>query len=93
MMVWKLCRILLDSNLKKAFTELQNVGIELGNILLPVVTKIAKGFSKFLNFFKGLDSSTKKTVVAIGLLAAALGPAISIVGSFSYCFWSFNELL
>ena len=67
--------------LKKAFTELQNVGIELGNILLPVVTKIAKGFSKFLNFFKGLDSSTKKTVVAIGLLAAALGPAISIVGS------------
>ena len=48
---------------------------------MPVVTKIAKGFSKFLNFFKGLDSSTKKTIVAIGLLAAAIGPIISIVGA------------
>ena len=67
--------------LKKAFTELQNVGIELGNILLPVVTKIAKGFSKFMKFFTGLDSTTKKTIVAIGLLAAAIGPVISIVGS------------
>jgi TP901 family phage tail tape measure protein len=72
--------------LKKAFTELQNVGIELGNILLPVVTKIAKGFSKFLNFFKGLDSSTKKTVVAMGLLAAAIGPVMSIIGALTIKF-------
>ena len=72
--------------LKKAFTELQNVGIELGNILLPVVTKIAKGFSKFLSFFKGLDSSTKKTVVAIGLLAGAIGPVLSIVGTLTTAF-------
>jgi TP901 family phage tail tape measure protein len=72
--------------LKKAFTELQNVGIELGNILLPVVTKIAKGFSKFLSFFKGLDSSTKKTIVAIGLLAGAIGPVLSIVGTLTTAF-------
>ena len=55
--------------LKKAFTQLQNAGIEIGNMLMPVVLKIVGGFQKLLRAFTNADSGTKKLITAGGLIA------------------------
>jgi len=72
--------------LKQAFVDLQNAGIEIGNILMPVVLKLVNGFKSLVSGFTSLDSSTKKIIVAIGLVAAAIGPILSIVGSLTIAF-------
>ena len=72
--------------LKQAFVDLQNAGIEIGNILMPVVLKLVKGFKSLVSGFTSLDSSTKKIIVGIGLVAAAIGPILSIVGSLTVAF-------
>ena len=72
--------------LKKAFVDLQNAGIEIGAILLPVVLKLVNGFKNIVSAFTSLDSSSKKIIVGIGLLAAAIGPILSIVGSLTSAF-------
>ena len=66
--------------LKKAFTQLQNAGIEIGNMLMPVVLKIVGGFQKLLRAFTNADSGTKKLITAGGLIAAAFGPVLFIIG-------------
>lgn len=72
--------------LKQAFVDLQNAGIEIGNILMPVVLKLVNGFKSLVSGFTSLDSSTKKIIVAIGLVAAAIGPILSVVGSLTIAF-------
>ena len=72
--------------LKQAFVDLQNAGIEIGNILMPVVLKLVKGFKSLVSGFTSLDSSTKKIIVGIALVAAAIGPILSIVGSLTIAF-------
>ena len=72
--------------LKQAFVDLQNAGIEIGNILMPVVLKLVNGFKSLVSGFTSLDSSTKKIIVGIALVAAAIGPILSIVGSLTVAF-------
>ena len=72
--------------LKQAFVDLQNAGIEIGRILMPVVLKLVEGFKNMLNAFQNLDSGTKKIIVAIGLVAAAIGPVLFIVGKLTVAF-------
>tara|TARA_R110002167_G_scaffold366154_1_gene593294 strand:- start:15098 stop:17491 length:2394 start_codon:yes stop_codon:yes gene_type:complete len=72
--------------LKQAFVDLQNAGIEIGAILLPVVLKIVKGITGFVKAFQNLDSSTKGIVIGIGALVMGIGPLVSLVGSLSIAF-------
>ena len=74
--------------LKQAFVDLQNAGIEIGRMLMPVVLKLVEGFKNMLNAFQNLDSGTKKIIVAIGLVAAAIGPVLFIVGKLTLAFAS-----
>lgn len=72
--------------LKKSFVDLQNAGIEIGKILMPVVLKLVNGFRQFLSAFQNLDAGTKKIIVAIGLVAMAIGPILMIVGKLTVAF-------
>jgi TP901 family phage tail tape measure protein len=66
--------------LKQAFVDLQNAGIEIGAILLPVVLDIVEGLKKVVGWFTSLDDSTKNIIVTLGLIAMAIGPAVGILG-------------
>lgn len=66
--------------LKKALEDVKNAGIELGAMLLPIVTKIASFVTKLVKGFTDLDSTTKKTILAIAGIGATLGPALSLIG-------------
>ena len=74
--------------LKKSFIDLQNAGIEIGKILMPVVLKLVNGFRQFLSAFQNLDGGTKKIIVGIGLVAASIGPILMIVGKLTVVFTS-----
>lgn len=54
--------------------------IELGVILLPIVTKISDAIAKISNKFNKLSEAQKKTIVKFALFAAAIGPVIWGIG-------------
>lgn len=70
-----------------AMNNLKIAGAELGSaiqsVLAPMLEKLAEICKKVAEWFKGLDDSQKETIVKIGLLAAAIGPALIAIGKMS----------
>lgn len=67
------------ANQMRTFQEsLKELGASLGQVLLPVITPIVQKLNEWLKAFKELSPETKKTIVIIAGLAAALGPALTI---------------
>lgn len=54
--------------------EIQNLGIEIGQVLAPTVNDFLGKISEMVKWFKSLDDSTKENIIKFGLYAAALGP-------------------
>lgn len=69
-----------QGNLTKFKSKLEAVGIQIGDILLPSVNKMIDKLSKVLNWFSNLDDGTKKMIITIGSLTAAVGPALIVIG-------------
>lgn len=65
---------------KVALTQLQNVAIELGNVLIPVVIRVTEVITGLIQKFQGLSDSTKGTIVQVALVAAAIGPVLIVAG-------------
>lgn len=64
----------------KAFNDLKNAAMELGAILMPIFTFIAKGAVKIGKGFKELDEGTQKLVVGAAAIVAASGPLMTLAG-------------
>jgi len=62
---------------------LSDMSEDIGAILLPVIQDLANWIKKIADKFDNLEDSTKKTIVVIALVAAALGPALMIIGQMS----------
>ena len=69
---------------RKGLNRAKLVGASLGttllNLLLPVIEKAQGVLENLQEKWDSLDESTKETIVKVGLIAAALGPVLSIVG-------------
>lgn len=63
---------------KNAFVDL---GITLFDLYREDIANFVEGLREMLNRFKDLAPETQKTIVKFALLAAALGPALIILGS------------
>lgn len=63
--------------------RLTELGTKIGSLLLPYVEKILIFIDKWAEKFSKLDAPAQKIIIAVGLLAAVLGPAIWIFGSFA----------
>lgn len=59
----------------------EDVGISMGDFLLPKITDLLVGFTGLLDKFNGMDEGFKNTVLNIGLAVAAGGPLLSLVGN------------
>jgi TP901 family phage tail tape measure protein len=66
---------------REALNNIRIAGIELGNTILPIVTDILEAFLRLTERFDALEDSQKKMIVVAGLLLAALGPLLIILGS------------
>lgn len=67
--------------MKRALVELQNVGVQLGGTLIPVVTELLKAVTPLISGFSKLSPTLQKAIVSSGLLVAALGPAVTVFGN------------
>ena len=54
---------------------------DFGKLLLPLLTKVLKLITGLARKFTELDTQTKKNVAVFGMLAAAIGPVLVIIGS------------
>lgn len=69
------------TKLHRALAQGEAALIELGNILIPYLTKAVKFFSGLISGFSKLSPATKKYIV-IGLaLLAVIGPIVSLIGT------------
>ena len=51
-----------------------------GEVLLPAMMKIVAGLTSLVQKFTGMSEGTKKTIIILGLLAAATGPVMMGIG-------------
>ena len=59
--------------------NLKELGVQFGNVLLPIVNKVITGVNDLLKSFMGMDEGQRNTIVTIGLVVAAVGPALLMV--------------
>ena len=70
----------LEGQLTKLKSALQELAISFGEILIPVVRDIVAHIQKFVDWLNSLDEGTRKFIVKLALLVAAIGPVLIIVG-------------
>ncbi len=69
------------ANQMRTFQEsVKQLGAQFGQVLLPVITPIIVKVNELISKFQGLDSGTKKIIVTIAAIAAAIGPIVLIFG-------------
>ena len=61
-------------------SALEGLAISIGELLMPAIKQIVGWVQKFVDWLNGMDEGTKKVVVTIALLAAALGPILIVIG-------------
>ena len=61
-------------------SQLEELAISFGEILMPVIREIITKIQGFVDKLNALDPATKQTILKIGLMAAALGPLLIVVG-------------
>ena len=57
------------------------MGVEIGQVLLPIAQKGIALFKKLVSAFRNLSPQAKKNTVVFGILAAAVGPLLVVLGS------------
>lgn len=70
----------LQSKLKVALNKIQDIGITLGNKLMPAIEKVLDKLGEWAAKFDQLDDKQVEMIVNLGLLVAALSPVISTIG-------------
>lgn len=60
--------------------QAQQIGIQFGQILIPILEKLMNVIKPLMDRFQGLSKEQQETIVKIGLVVAAIGPAIMIIG-------------
>lgn len=67
-------------NFEELKGALETAGIAIGETLLPTVTDLVKEGTELIQAFNKLDDGAKKNVANMALLAAGIGPVLSVVG-------------
>ncbi len=62
-------------------SQLQELAISFGEILMPYVRKAVEWIQSLVDKLNGMDEGTRKTIIKIGLLAASIGPLLVIIGT------------
>ena len=70
----------LAGQLKILGSQLQELAISFGDILVPHVRKAVEWIQKQVDKFNSLDSATKEQIVKFAALAAAIGPVLLVGG-------------
>ena len=61
-------------------SQLEELAISIGEILMPYIRQIVGWIQGLVDWLNGLDEGTKKIIVTVTLVAAALGPVLIVIG-------------
>lgn len=61
-------------------SQLEELAISIGEILMPYIRQIVGWIQGLVDWLNSLDEGTKKVIVTVALVAAALGPVLIIIG-------------
>lgn len=70
----------LNGQLTILKSQLEELAISFGDILMPIIRKIVSAVQQFVDKLNSMDESTRETIVKIGLLAASIGPLLIVLG-------------
>ncbi|WP_026524720.1 phage tail tape measure protein [Butyrivibrio sp. MB2005] len=62
-------------------SQLQELAISLGETMMPIIRQIVEHIQKFIDKLNSMDERTKRTIITIGLVVAALAPVLIVVGN------------
>jgi len=62
-------------------SQLQELAISFGDALMPAVRKVVSAVQGFVDKLNGMSESQRNTILRIGMLVAALGPFLVILGT------------
>ena len=62
-------------------SQLQELAISFGDILMPAIRSIVSKLQGFVDKLNGMDEGTKRTIATIALLVASIGPLLIIIGT------------
>lgn len=62
-------------------SQLEELAISFGEILMPAIRNIVSKIQAFVDKLNGMDAGTREAILKIGLLAAAIGPFLLILGT------------
>lgn len=70
----------LNGQLTILKSQLEELAISFGDILMPTIRKIVSAVQQFVDKLNSMDDSTRETIIKIGLLAASIGPLLIVLG-------------
>lgn len=71
----------LQGQMQLLKSEVEEIALQFGDVLIPIIRQLLKKYiTPLIHKISGLSSGTKKTIVTVALLAAAIGPLFLIIG-------------
>lgn len=71
----------LNGQLTILKSQLEELAISFGEMLMPVIRKVVTAVQGFVDKLNNMDEAQRKTIISIGLVIAALGPFLVILGT------------
>lgn len=69
--------------IEKLKGSLETAAIQIGDTLAPIVQKVAELITALVNKFSALPEGVQQVIVVVGILVAALGPLLMVIGQIS----------
>ena len=70
----------LEGQLTILKSQLEELAISFGELLMPAIRQIVTWIQGFVDKLNSMDEGTKKVIITVALLAAAIGPVLIVVG-------------
>ncbi|URN94556.1 MAG: phage tail tape measure protein [Candidatus Pristimantibacillus lignocellulolyticus] len=70
-----------ESQLAMFKNTMTDLGITLGNIIIPAIMKVVESIKPWIEKFAALDESMQQVILVIAGIAAAIGPVLIVVGT------------
>lgn len=80
----RMAKIIEDSpenQWKRLVNDVKALAIEFGDVLLPVLKDIIAWAKEWIDKFRGMDEGTKKTILTVMGITAAVAPVLGVIGS------------
>ncbi len=69
-----------SGSMKALLTELKNLSIEIGEVLIPILMPLIEMIRDWVASFQELSPELQNVIVIIGLIVAAIGPLLMMIG-------------